>query len=317
MSKLFKSYIFNAVAVPVICSALAVTSYAGWKRINSGTLAWLRSVYFVDENRGWVVGGSGTFLVTNDGGKTWSQGKKFTADNIRDVYFYDSTRGWLLCERDQFEKGSRAASYFLKTIDGGQTWEHIDLKSPEVRLVRFFFSKNGIGFAAGEGGAIWQLLDDEKTWKRVEVPSRYLILDGQFIDDFRAVMVGGGATVLSSIDAGVEWKALTLSSPGRLNSVYFLDGKIGWAAGSAGRLFSTNDGGRSWTERRSGVSSDFFDIVFLNLREGYAIGDAGQIVGTVDAGTTWTQEKSGVTSSLEGYRSSGRPELQWAMEAWS
>jgi photosystem II stability/assembly factor-like uncharacterized protein len=34
-------------------------------------VTWLRSINFLDENNGWIVGGYGTILHTTDGGKTW------------------------------------------------------------------------------------------------------------------------------------------------------------------------------------------------------------------------------------------------------
>src|SRR6266567_2336546 len=56
----------------------------GWIRQRSGTLAWLHSIYFLDQNRGWVVGSKGTLLATIDGGKTWQSRPRPAADVLRD-----------------------------------------------------------------------------------------------------------------------------------------------------------------------------------------------------------------------------------------
>src|SRR6185436_5571358 len=42
-----------------------------WARQRAGTMAWLHSVYFLDQNRGWAIGSKGTLLQTIDGGNTW------------------------------------------------------------------------------------------------------------------------------------------------------------------------------------------------------------------------------------------------------
>ena len=44
-----------------------------WKRAKLGmeVLTWLRGMYWLDENNGWIVGGYGLILHTKDGGKTW------------------------------------------------------------------------------------------------------------------------------------------------------------------------------------------------------------------------------------------------------
>lgn len=46
-----------------------------WLRVSLGreVNTWLRGVYFLDKNDGWVVGGYGHILHTTDGGQTWLQ----------------------------------------------------------------------------------------------------------------------------------------------------------------------------------------------------------------------------------------------------
>ncbi|HKG79433.1 MAG TPA: hypothetical protein VKA78_08440, partial [Pyrinomonadaceae bacterium] len=35
-----------------------------WARQRTGTMSWLHSVFFLDQNRGWAVGSKGTLLRT-------------------------------------------------------------------------------------------------------------------------------------------------------------------------------------------------------------------------------------------------------------
>lgn len=44
-----------------------------WRRAEMGmeVLSWLRGIDFYDQNHGWIVGGYGLILRTEDGGKTW------------------------------------------------------------------------------------------------------------------------------------------------------------------------------------------------------------------------------------------------------
>jgi photosystem II stability/assembly factor-like uncharacterized protein len=46
---------------------------AEWQRVKLGmeVLTWLRGMYWLDKDNGWVVGGYGLILHTKDGGKTW------------------------------------------------------------------------------------------------------------------------------------------------------------------------------------------------------------------------------------------------------
>src|SRR5262249_59363131 len=43
-----------------------------WTAQTSGSLAKLSGVFFIDRDRGWVVGSNGTLLVTENGGARWS-----------------------------------------------------------------------------------------------------------------------------------------------------------------------------------------------------------------------------------------------------
>ena len=43
-----------------------------WIRQESAKDNLLKTVFFIDKNRGWVVGDWSTLLMTQDGGKTWT-----------------------------------------------------------------------------------------------------------------------------------------------------------------------------------------------------------------------------------------------------
>src|SRR5256885_6337351 len=110
---------FFFILLTAHCSLLTVFA-SSWTRQKSGTMAWLHSVYFLDQNRGWVAGSNGALLKTTDSGATWNKVSTFTRDTLRDVYFADDNHGWLLAERDLFQlKNDEARSYLLKTNDGG------------------------------------------------------------------------------------------------------------------------------------------------------------------------------------------------------
>jgi len=269
--------------------------------VESKTLAWLKAVYFINENLGWVGGSKGTFLTTVDGGRTWRQDKKFTTDNIRDIYFSDAEHGWLLCEHDIFADPSKPPSYLLKTSNGGVSWQAVDLPESHDKLFRLFFTRDGYGYSVGEGGAFWQMLDDKQSWKRVELPVRYLILDVVFLDDLRGVLVGGGGTALFTRDGGAKWERAVFSNSEttRLNSVFFIDRDNGWTAGTKGKIFVTNNGGKVWYPQPSRTTEDLSDVFFVNSKEGFASGNKGTIVETKNGGSEWVTVDTGVNSPLE------------------
>ena len=127
------------IAVFLLCLICFQTANANWTKQNSNTLAWLRTVYFVNEKTGWIGGSNGTLLTTKDGGDSWKQAEKFTGDVIRQIYFADENNGWLLCERDIYSLGANSPSYLLKTKNGGADWEKIEfLNNGRVRIAKIF-----------------------------------------------------------------------------------------------------------------------------------------------------------------------------------
>jgi photosystem II stability/assembly factor-like uncharacterized protein len=270
-----------------------------------GTLAWLHSVFFLDEHRGWIVGSRGTLLATVDRGKTWQTQTAPSSDILRDIFFSDELNGWIVCERNIYEMQSKddARTYLMRTSDGGQLWQRVNLTGKEVdlRLSRAVFSRNGRGWAFGEGGAVFAMREAKEPWVRLNPPTRSLLLGGVFIDDDRGWIVGAGATILQTSDGGETWHLSRLANANgvRFTAASFVDNRLGWAVGYAGAIFRTTNGGRTWQQLSSGVTADLNDVKFLDANEGWAAGSQGTIVHTTDGGLNWSEESTGTEHTIE------------------
>lgn len=292
----------NKIFIPFLCFLCFQTVNAGWTKQNSGTLAWLKDIFFIDANKGWISGSDGTLLETVDGGKNWKQNKKFTGDTIRQIYFSDSQNGWLLCERDRFTRGANMPTYLLQTNDGGANWTKSEFaKEGREFISKIIFDKYGNAVAFGEGGSFFTLQKSGQIWKKNPSPARYLLLDGFFNDETKAVVVGAGGTILFTEDSGASWNYANLSGDRqtKFNSVFFINQRTGWAVGSNGKIFETIGGGKNWFEQKTPTTDDLTDVFFVNTAEGWAVGDKGQIIYTRTAGNVWVTEKSGINRRLE------------------
>jgi photosystem II stability/assembly factor-like uncharacterized protein len=302
---------FSRGLIPLFLSLVSYSSVlaqtGSWSKQPTGSLAWLHSVFFLDQNRGWAVGSKGAMLTTVDGGKTWQRRTDIPGDVIRDIYFSDAQNGWLVVERNIYELEGKdePRTYLMQTADGGSTWKRIDIKgvAVDVLLVRAVFSPGGHGWAFGEEGTIYRTVDAGINWTRLSSPTRRLLLGGAFIDDQVGWLVGAGATIIQTADGGETWSRASFpqasETPVRFSATSFVNNRLGWAVGSGGTVYRTINGGRSWQQQNSGVAVDLLDVKFLDAVEGWAVGNEGTIIYTNDGGLHWTTERSGTVHPLE------------------
>lgn len=320
-----------------LCSTLVAlpskVAYASdayeWRRQETKTFAWLHAVYFLDESRGWAVGGKGAFLSTVDGGRTWQARRSPTEDTLLDIRFTDERTGWMVCERDFYKlrTETEARSYLLKTTDGGESWSRIEAAGKDVnaRLAGIAFADKDHGWTFGEEGALFVTKDGGETWTRQLTHTRRLLLSGAFRDANTGWLAGAGATLLYTSDGGATWRAGQLPQtadsptradahgpaqavgasaqkkrPPRINALSFIDERRGWAVGSGGAIFSTVNGGRTWRALKSNTEENLFDVKFFDESEGWAVGSGGAIIRTTDGGETWRAARTDAKHQLEG-----------------
>ncbi|MEJ7616724.1 MAG: YCF48-related protein [Pyrinomonadaceae bacterium] len=288
----------------VLFVAARPTAVGNWTKRSAGTMTGLRSVYFLDDMRGWAAGGAGTLLTTSDGGQTWQIKRRWSGDILWDVYFADAQTGWLLAERSihNLKTNEETRSYVLHTKDGGATWTRLNLfgLDPGMLLVRFAFAGKAMGYVFGEYGTLYASSGGEELWSARAVPTRRLLLGGSFIDGGRGWLVGAGATLLQTIDGGESWREHKIAEleNARLNAVVFVDERHGWAVGAGGTIVRTADGGKKWETQTSANGEDLFDVKFIDKSEGWAVGANGTILHTIDGGVRWFTERSGTGHPL-------------------
>ncbi len=114
------------------------------------SLYWLLSVHFIDNSRGWAVGGNGTILQTSDGGISWNEQKNgndpWTAGWLYTIDLNGSGEGWAV-------GWDGTSGILLHTDNFGGHWGAYESGSSNG-LFGLHMHSDEQGWAVGQGGSI-------------------------------------------------------------------------------------------------------------------------------------------------------------------
>jgi photosystem II stability/assembly factor-like uncharacterized protein len=240
-----------------------------WQEVyDNGNLGQSRSVqqiFFVDAQRGWIVGrwadgdvDWGWFIAhTSDGGTTWSDQFMYTTSvdeqapeslSERTLWLLDALRGWYIY-----------GDSIYRTTNGGANWNASTLNRQVQSIVRFVDSSTGLG--VGPSG-------------------------------------GGSPALLRTTDGGVTWGEVSPLPAGAEAVWASADGVRLWVVGQNGMISRSTNGGASWTPVASPTSSNLHHVQFSANQQGFAAGDNGVALRTMDGGATWSLLPSGATANI-------------------
>lgn len=255
----------------------------------SGTLNNLFSVYFLNVDTGYAVGGDGTIIKTTNAGNNWSLLSSCTPNALFSVYFIDADTGY-------------AAGYdgtIIKTTNAGLSW--FSLTSGTLAyLNKVFFTDAATGYIVGDSGKVLKTINAGASWAPLNTGTMENLYSVYFTDSNTAYAVGSNKTIIKTTNAGSTWTVLSGGMGIQLYSVYFTDTNTGYVVGQNSVLLKTIDAGNTWTQLVvTGPSFDMQSVYFTDANTGYAVGWNGKIFKTTDAGMQWwTLLASGTTAIL-------------------
>ena len=240
----------------------------------------LYNIYFVDENVGYITGGRGTILKTEDGGKTWTR-KMARSDtpgrggrrggiraNLMGIQMISETTGFI----------AGSENTILKTTDGGETW----IGSSERARV-------------GE--------------------TRNNLENILFVSPTTGWVIGSFGTLLHTTDGGENWEKRDPGFDNNLFGIHFLDENTGWICGQEGLILHTTDGGTTWNQQKTESYDDLHDIIFVDAMVGWAVGGYNSVLHTTDGGQTWTVSNIPGGATFKGVHATDANNC-WTVNDW-
>jgi photosystem II stability/assembly factor-like uncharacterized protein len=157
----------------------------------------LYGVSLADSRVGYAVGEFGTFIKTEDGGKTWTAGTVPEAGgkSLFTVCAETAQKVWV----------AGIDGIMLVTEDGGAHWKPVQL--PVKKHIFDVKIKEGHGWAVGKEGIYLVSEDGGTSWKQVDIGARFY-LQGICINSDYGMIVGAHGWILRTGDGGKSFQIL-------------------------------------------------------------------------------------------------------------
>jgi photosystem II stability/assembly factor-like uncharacterized protein len=124
-----------------VCGGGSIMFYSSEEWIfQSGPAGSYNDIFFLNDQKGWVVGDSGIFGHTEDGGENWTQQSNPDTNSLYGTFFSNQNMGWAI----------GAQGTILKTTNGGETWM-VDEEGSTLAGTKFL---RGIHFTSPTNGYV-------------------------------------------------------------------------------------------------------------------------------------------------------------------
>lgn len=275
-------------------------------------------VFFLNENLGWAAGNGGLVMKTIDGGLNWTLEAEFEGTYIRNIEFLTANTGFLgtldnvfyktsdggttwhpvplpqsdfyhtVCGMDAVDSNTifTCGAYFgppaiYKSLNGGLTWEFIDMSAYAESLVEILFVTAEKGYVSGgnaNGGIILKTTDGGVTWTEIYntgIPGEW-VWKMQRLFSNSNVMFGAVESVaplngklIKSTDAGATWVSKEVPDTD-IQAVGFVTENHGWMGGHHSGFLETFDAGTTWIN--TGLGGNLNRIQFFDENLAYCSG---------------------------------------------
>jgi len=253
----------NGWACGLSGEVLIKTSDGGknWEKsiLPSGTGGNFNDIYFINNNIGWICGGS-ILLKTEDGGVSWLKNTNIIGGNYTEMYFYNDTSFIIL-----------ASSYIYKTNDNGNSWLTVPFNYDiSISATSFSCSNNKCWINTTSNTFFSE--DYGNSWVNLE--EKRLVFN--FVDSITfSILWNNNEKVLQRTNNyGATWEFVSNNIP--YNNIYVVSKDTLYAINK--NFFYSYNGGESWDSIIIPFSNEnLYTMSFINNNQGWFAGQYGII----------------------------------------
>lgn len=216
--------------------------------------------------------------TSSNEGETWIDYQThITEKNIRDIFFVNEMNGWIWGD-----------SLLLKTTDGGQHWEFMEINLP-IRKIHFINENDGYLCVNAEGVNMYYTDDGGVIWHAIYLPWALHsgVYDFEVVSEDTIWICGHNTHLYSTYDKGLSWEDHSLWVGGYLSEVYFFNDTIAWTSGQKG-VFYTENAWETFTNIMPDPEYPYVEIDFIDQHIGF-MHNTHHLLKTEDGGITWNE----------------------------
>jgi photosystem II stability/assembly factor-like uncharacterized protein len=280
-----------------ILLSLSCLSYSqtGWYQQNSNTNNDIRSVFFLDSNKGYACGSG--FLKTTNSGTNWNSIDSIFG-SLYSISFADYNTGYIV-------GGDSFGTYIYKTSNSGLNWFSQNSNSFNTLYSLCIVSQTGgnVVYCVGANGSMIKTTNGGTNWYLLTSGINTNLYSVYFLDVNTGFAVGDIHTILKTTDAGLDWINISQPEPDYITyyAILFVNNSIGYISVTYNNfprtVLKTTNGGINWFGPGPGNGGGY-SISFPNQNIGYSVGNGGYISKTTNGGNNWYQQNSGITKAL-------------------
>jgi len=248
---------------------------AQWFSQNAGTNYELRSVYFTNENTGYICGYN-TVLKTTNSGTDWVN--SFLQGGHKDIKFVNENTGFICSDSGKI----------FKSTNAGVSWNSMNSGTVNHLMRMDFFDENTM-MIAGFKRTIIKTTNSGMNWESLIPNHDTLDFYGcKIVSENNYIVMGTGSAIYRSTDAGMNWISSDMGVVNPLWATEFIDENTGWLTGCCGMFIKTTNAGASWSsEVFLTLGFTLYTMKFINSTTGYVCGDNGVVFRTTNQGNSW------------------------------
>lgn len=264
-------------------------SYDGgntWAIKQQNVFGYRGSLFFMNADTGFHVGGGGQIFRTLDAGEHWDTIHSGTTKTLSASYILPSGIGYTV----------GYSGTMLKTVNAGTSWSVMpSVTTSDLESITFSSSLHGI--ITGQFGLLMVTEDAGTTWTILSSNATLNNLNSIcFTDQNRGFIAGADGILLKTTDGGNSWQSQQFPTSADFTSLCFTDTQTGYVTATNGAIFKTVNGGVTWDSLATGVGYRLGNLNFPDNGTGYACGffvngyDTSYLLKTTNAGATWVSK---------------------------